>query len=435
MNSSAEGGKPPDDKKPDPSKTDSIIAPGRPGASFPRPDGSGRNSASEEAEGSFSQAVGKGLKAIPTQSWASQASSASSDEELESFTELWWFLGHSQDTNVIFVPSDFEAVYPKGYASIMSAAKLHKFVVTKEGPKMLECGFRNKECYAADTQRAKERFSKLEKSEQASASALMTLSLLAEFKPTVAVTFESRTGVPSSYVLSIFLKEFCGSASIAKAMKHEDGGRAEVLDRLSACFATDRSIAGLLLATLDKIYRSNAKLAKSQNDQMLVDLAQRHCLTSDEGILQNHFKITRKVEKVEVGTGKLKSQQTVVKTGRIVPNLMVGSDLLKESERSRLKIISSRFNLNEIYARKISGVGSIITKVEIAERLVKEAYQVVDPICSIVKRRKALIRSSITPEKGKPITAKAWSEALTSVLPSVEDLAEDVYGRLEEFCR
>jgi len=401
------------------------------------PSGGQLSSAPFGADASYSQVAGSGVHLVPSTSWASDASIDSDEGDLVC-KKSWWFLATPQESSSIFIPEDLSVVFPAGYAAMVKAAKLHNFSISSNGPSLLGSGLRHRDCYSENIQEAKTKFQGLGKVEQASVVTLMTLMLLAEYKPTGAVTFESRTCVPSSYVLSILLKEVNRDVSIAKAMKHEDGGRSTVIERLSLCFATDRSIVGLLMSALDKIYRSNAKLAVGQKDQKLIDLAEKHCLTSEEGILQNHFKVVKRVEKVEVGAGRTKTTSNVTKIGRIVPNLQIGSDLLKESERNHLKRIATSFNLNDMYTARLSKAhGSCIaTKVAIASKLVKEAYQVVEPINSIIRRRKEMIRSQLpATEKGKPVTASMWSQTCLSVVAQAEELAKDVYTSLEDFCK
>jgi len=382
----------------------------------------------------YSDRVRGDVERVPTTSWASEASS---DEERKAYKESWWFLANSQDMSTIFIPADLESVYPMGYASIVKAAALHRFSINTNGPRLLEAGLRNKDCYASDTMRANAKFVTLERNEQLSVATLMTLLLLAAVKPTDIVADENRTCVPSSYVLSIVLKEHHGNASIAKAMKHADGGRSTVLERLSGCFSADTTIAGLLLSSLDKIYRSNAKLDVKQSDKRrsVIDLAETRCLTSDEGIIQNHFKVVKKIERVETGSGRNKKMETVTKVGRLVPNLQVGSDLLKETEKIRLRELSLRFNLSEVYSSRLGRGIDLPTKVLVAERLVKEAYQVVEPICSMIKRRKAMIRAQIVNEKGKPVTTVEWSQVSVKVIAESEPLTDEIYKRIEDFCK
>lgn len=401
------------------------------GASSLLPRGRGEIETSKAGGMDFFQAVGSGMQA-PRASWASESSS---DESVRRAEVDWFFLGQGVAGNVVYVPGDLDSVYPRGYEAVMKSAKMHNLVVQKNDFKLTQCGLRHKECFSADIVAAKKKLDSLEKGDQSNVIAFMTMFLLLDYLPTSSLISETRTCVPTSYVMSLFLREVYQGVSLAKAMKHEDGGRSIVYDRIAGCFQSDKTVVSSLMTTFDKLLRSNSRAFAKNADKDLVSMAERLCLTSDEGILQNHFKTVRRFEVVKTGSGKSATQKSVPKVGRVVPNLQVSSDLLKESEKNRLKELSNGFNLFDMYKADIAESRSIADKLEIAEELVKKAYQVTDPIVSMIRRRKNLIRAQITPPKlGAPITTEMWSKASVAVISESEEIAERVYESIANFC-
>jgi len=379
--------------------------------------------------------------------WADYASSSDEEQEID------YLYHHTRVTslpNGIVIPEDMETVWPKGYAVFKEACQTLGFDLITDPLTLGRSGFKGGPSLSSDSAVSMEAFSRLSVDDQRSVNILKSLVMFLKLEPNRVLAQDPKFALSASYALHFLLKtgDPEDEVTLQRSLKHADGGRAIIMDRISQLFQTDRTIVGILMTSIDKIYRSLARRTRANSEFFtteLKNLVVEMCYTSPEGMLEKYYVKERREVTTIVNEIDRNGKPKTVKRKRLVngyraPSLFLGEELLTPNEKHRLKVFEHRFSMPKLaknakaaFLEQGGDPSKVTTQIE---GLVNDAYSLTSLISSVIKQRKKSVRAkALSASQTGKLTQSQWIVAASEIMESVKEIPESTYGEIEEFLR
>jgi hypothetical protein len=393
----------------------------------------------ETKESFAAKASKEDFNQFKTKNWADYSSS--SDEDLDLIDDLQFLTRNARESNVIRIPYDTEAIWPKGYKILAEACKVYGFVLLADEDVSLERnGFVEAAAFQADKAAAKEYIATRSNDSKLAISGLLSLIYFLKLKPTEWLAKTNEYALTASYALHFLIKGKNAEENdlIKRSLKHSDGGRLLVTQRIYQLFKTGSAAPMLLMAAADRLFRAIAKNYQPEDEDEF-KLILNCCFTSKTGIARTFYRQVTRKERVAVeefkGNKKITTMKEKLVRGLDAPKLWLGNELLKDEENSTLKEIGINFPDEAKFIDEFNqNSRDFLLPAKVCRIVVEKAYAISDRISRTLKKRKEELRvRSLAKVTDRKIPQSIWIAERNQLLKECDPLDSKIYDEIKRF--